>query len=70
MPDSASAHYNVGTALTAAGIYLVIEEFALLGVSLAVIALSSTFLKLNWYDRLRDDPDDPARTGPRLDAPA
>jgi SSS family solute:Na+ symporter len=46
------------TALTAAGIFLVIEEFGALAVCVAVILATSAFLKRNWYDKLEDYPED------------
>jgi Na+/proline symporter len=45
------------TALTAAGIYLVLKDWRALGACAAVIAVTSVFLKFNWYDKLQDDPD-------------
>ena len=42
------------TALTAAPIFLVIREWTEMWVCVGVIAVTSVFLKLNWYDRLRD----------------
>jgi Na+/proline symporter len=46
------------TALTAAGIYIVLQDWRSLGVALAVIGATSVFLKFNWYDKLRDEPDE------------
>ncbi len=46
------------TALTTAGIFLVIEEWTLLLVCVAVIAGTSTILKYNWYDKIEDYPKD------------
>ncbi|MEM1095139.1 MAG: sodium:solute symporter family protein [Bacteroidota bacterium] len=46
------------TALTATGILLVIEAWRPLFVSVAVIIATTAFLKLNWYDRLQDYPND------------
>ncbi|MEM6648485.1 MAG: sodium:solute symporter, partial [Bacteroidota bacterium] len=46
------------TVLTATGILLVIEAWRPLLVSVAVIIATTAFLKLNWYDRLQDYPDD------------
>ncbi|NNE34549.1 MAG: Na+:solute symporter [Rhodothermales bacterium] len=54
------------TALTAAGIYLVLEEWTYLLVCLVVIAATSAFLKLNWYDRMQDYPDDLAAAAPSV----
>lgn len=46
------------TALTATGIYLVLEEFGSLAVCLAIVAATSLILKFNWYNHLKDYPDD------------
>ncbi|MEX1054424.1 MAG: sodium:solute symporter, partial [Rhodothermales bacterium] len=46
------------TALTATGIYLVLEEWFYLSICVAVVLVTSTILKFNWYDRLRDYPED------------
>ncbi|MCC6492391.1 MAG: Na+:solute symporter [Pirellulales bacterium] len=46
------------TALTAVGIYLVLERWTALAIAAAVIAAASLFLKFNWYDKLRDYPED------------
>jgi Na+/proline symporter len=46
------------TALTATGIYLVIQDYRHLAVAIGVVVATSVFLKLNWYDRLRDHPED------------
>src|SRR5690606_28939573 len=48
------------TSITAAGIFLVIEEFTALLACVAVIAVTSVVLKRTWYDRLKDYPDLPA----------
>lgn len=44
------------TGLTAAPVFLVIRDFEKMGISLAVVAVTSLFLKFNWYDRLKDEP--------------
>jgi solute:Na+ symporter, SSS family len=44
------------TALTATGIYLVLQEFEYLFVCIAIVMLSSWFLKKNWYDNMQDYP--------------
>lgn len=44
------------TALTAAGIFLVLEMFTSLVVCIVIILATTTFLKFNWYDRLEDYP--------------
>lgn len=46
------------TALTAAGIFLVIEAWRPLLITVAVILATTILLKLNWYDRLEDYPSD------------
>ncbi len=46
------------TALTAAGIFLVLEAWTSLAATAAVIVGCSAFLKANWYDRLEDYPVD------------
>jgi solute:Na+ symporter, SSS family len=45
------------TALTAFGIYIVLQDGRACGYAAAVIAGTSLFLKFNWYDKLRDYPD-------------
>lgn len=44
------------TALTAAGIYLVLQDYRTLALAVAVILATSVYLKFNWYDRLEDYP--------------
>lgn len=46
------------TALVAAPIFFVIQSWTSLYVCLALIVVTSVFLKFSWYDRLRDYPDD------------
>ncbi len=46
------------TALTAAGIFLVIEQWKYLLVCAAVVAVTSMVLKYNWYDKMEDYPKD------------
>lgn len=46
------------TALTATGIFLVIEEWTYLLACVAVIAVTSIVLKRSWYDRMEDYPRD------------
>jgi solute:Na+ symporter, SSS family len=50
------------SALTAAGIYIVLEDWTALAIAAALIAATSLFLKFNWYDKLQDYPNhvDPA----------
>jgi SSS family solute:Na+ symporter len=45
------------TGLTAIGIYIVLEDWKAMAYCAAVVAATSTFLKFNWYDKLRDYPD-------------
>jgi len=45
------------TALTAAGIYLVLQNWTALGWCVAVILVTSVILKFNWYDKLQDYPE-------------
>lgn len=45
------------TSLTAAGIYLVIQDWARLGVAAGLILVTSFWLKRQWYDRLQDWPE-------------
>jgi hypothetical protein len=44
------------TALTTVGVFLVIEEFDYMLLSLAVVVVTSIILKLNWLDRMEDYP--------------
>jgi Na+/proline symporter len=46
------------TSLTAAGIYLVLQDWRPLAAAVAIVAATSVFLKFNWYDKLEDWPDD------------
>ncbi len=46
------------TALTTTGIYLVIEDVTGLAVSIAIVVVTSVFLKVNWYDKMEDAPRD------------
>jgi len=46
------------TALSAAGIYLVLQDYDSLLTTFCVIAVTSTILKLNWYNKLEDYPAD------------
>jgi hypothetical protein len=54
------------TALTAAGIYLVLKDTTSLMWTAGVIAITSLILKMNWLDKLQDYPADldPAETNP------
>jgi Na+/proline symporter len=54
------------TALTATGIYLVLEEWTYLLVCVLLVVATSVFLKLNWYDRIQDYPDDLAAKTPSV----
>lgn len=44
------------SALTAAGIFIVLQDWRSLAVSTVIIVATSTVLKLNWYDHLEDYP--------------
>lgn len=44
------------TALTVTGIYLVLENYLMLLVSVVVVIATSVVLKFSWYDRLEDYP--------------
>lgn len=44
------------TALTATGIYLVLQEYQYLLICLGLVLASSWFLKKNWYDHMEDYP--------------
>ena len=46
------------SALTAAGIFIVLQDWGSLAIAAAVIAVTSVVLKFNWYDRLEDFPSD------------
>ena len=47
------------TALTAAGIFLVIQEFTSLLICAGIIVVTSLILKINWYDKITDYPQMP-----------
>ena len=44
------------TAITAAPIFMVIQDWSSFLISLAVVAVCTVILKLNWYDKLEDYP--------------
>ena len=48
------------TALTAGGIYLVVQDYPRLALALGIAAVSMLVLKITWYDRLEDYPPDVA----------
>jgi solute:Na+ symporter, SSS family len=48
------------TSLTATGIYLVLEDYHRLSISLGAVILTSLILKWSWLNRLQDHPDDEA----------
>lgn len=54
------------TALTATGIYLVIQEYTYFAICVAIVLVTMAFLKTNWYDNLEDYPDEHARNAERL----
>jgi hypothetical protein len=45
------------TALTTVGVFLVIEDFSSMLISLAVVVVTSVILKMNWLDRIKDYPE-------------
>jgi hypothetical protein len=45
------------TALTATGVYIVLQDWRAAGFCVVVIVATSLFLKWNWYDKLEDWPD-------------
>lgn len=56
--------FNVGvgivwqTSMTAAGIYLVLEDFTALAICIGLVLATSLVLKRTWYDRLEEEPAD------------
>ena len=42
------------TSLIAAPIYMVIGEYINMGIALAIVAITSYILKVNWYDKMED----------------
>jgi hypothetical protein len=46
------------TALTATGIYLVLQNYSALAVCVGLVLVTSLILKFMWYDRLQDYPPD------------
>lgn len=54
------------TALTAAGVLLVLEEYRYLLLTVGIIITTSVILKYNWYDRLQDYPDEISAQLPAL----
>ncbi len=46
------------TALTATGIYIVLQEWTQVALCVAIILATSAILKFTWYDRLEDYPPD------------
>lgn len=51
------------TALTVAGIYLVLQDWQALAWCAAVVVVTSVILKFSWYDKLQDYPDGYAPEG-------
>ncbi len=45
------------TSLTAAGVYLVLQEWGWLAACAGIVMVTSAVLKVNWYDRMQDYPD-------------
>ncbi len=46
------------TALTATGIYLVLQDYTAFGYSVGVVVATSVILKFTWYDHLHDYPQE------------
>ena len=46
------------TALTAAPIFFVIKHWKEFAIAATLVAITSLFLKYNWYDKMRDYPED------------
>ena len=46
------------TALVCVPIFLVIQDWPKMLAALSVVLITSVFLKLNWYDQMRDYPED------------
>jgi len=55
------------TSLTAAGIYLVLQNFNRLGLATVIAVVCMVVLKFTWYDRLVDYPDDVAAEMARIE---
>lgn len=49
------------TALTAAGIYLVIKEYEYLSICVGIVIITSLILKFSWYDRIENYPEIPRK---------
>jgi len=49
------------TALTAAGIYLVIKEYEYLLICVGIVMVTSVILKFTWYDRIENYPEIPEK---------
>jgi solute:Na+ symporter, SSS family len=54
------------TALVAGGVFVVIQQWDALIICLAIVLVTSTFLKYNWYDKMVDYPDHYAEEIPAL----
>ena len=46
------------TSLTATPIFLVVKQWAYLGISASIVVITTVVLKLSWYDRMRTDASD------------
>jgi SSS family solute:Na+ symporter len=44
------------TALTATGIYIVLNQYVYLTICIAIVVVTTVFLKYNWYDKMIDYP--------------
>lgn len=47
------------TGLVAVGILIVLQDWTALAIAVGVVAVTSGFLKVNWYDKLQDYPEQP-----------
>ena len=47
------------TGLVAIGILIVLEDIGALAVAVGVVVVTSALLKVNWYDKLEDYPEQP-----------
>lgn len=47
------------TGLVAIGILIVLEDFTALAIAVGVVIVTSALLKVNWYDKLEDYPEQP-----------
>ena len=55
------------TSLTAGGIYLVLQNYPRFGLAMVIAVACMAVLKVSWYDRLQDYPDDVAAEMARVE---